>query len=533
MEFIMDEALDKRIVEIKEIIRQEILVFKETGHKFLNKEITSAQFKPDSGAMGVYAQRSGKEFMLRLRVLSGVMDLKTLAFLQDIVKEYALDFIHFTTRQTVQLHNLQFDDMISIMEKCLEQDIITRGGGGNYPRNVSLSPLSGVEEGEAFDVTPYALFVNKYFVSQINTYKLPRKFKVAFSNGAQDSANATIADIGFLAVNHEGNEYFKVYIGGSLGVNAEQAILYDELVDPGDVLYHIEAALSLFREEGDYENKSKARIRYIVKRLGKEAFLECYKKHLEQIKKTQELEIQFKQMQEERAEGADYEIPMETVAAIPQKQKHLYSVEIHPQGGILYTDAFHRILAFLSRVDNVQVRLSMEESMVVRNLTAIQAEELLELTKDIRMTTRLNRSISCIGVPICQIGVQSSQTLLADLINYFKEKGMTEDLLPSIAISGCVNSCARHQTGKIGFMGKKKRVKDTMEDVYLLYVDGETSEKNTRLAKEYGDLPASDIPEFLFKLALCLKDRQLEFEQYLMAYEEEFNALVSKYVVVS
>lgn len=531
MELILDEKLDKRIEQIKEAIKKEIPSFIEAGHKFLNKEITGAEFKPFSGSMGVYAQRSGREFMLRLRVMSGVLDRKTLTFIHDIVRKYSLEFIHFTTRQTIQLHNLQFDDMISIMEQCLEQDIITRGGGGNYPRNVSLSPLSGVEAGEAFDVTPYALFVNKYFVSRINTYKLPRKFKVAFSNGAQDSANTTIADLGFLAVNKEGKKYFQVYIGGSLGANAEKAVPFDEPVNPKEVLYYIEAALSLFKEEGDYENKGKARIRYIIKRMGQEAFLECYRRHLKRVRETQALDFDIKQRNAAAAVSAGSGEAAIAAGAIAQKQENLFSVEIHPQGGILYVEAFGRIINFLTKIKEVDVRLSMEESMLVRNLTAEQAEELLELTKDIRRTTCLGRSISCIGVPVCQIGIQNSQSLLAEINEYFDQKGLTEDILPSISISGCANSCARHQVGKIGFQGKKKRVKDVSKDVYTLYIDGQTNESDTRLAGEYGELPVRAIPEFLYQLALRMKESRLDFDQYLKACRGEFDTLVKNYAV--
>ncbi|MGC4017908.1 MAG: hypothetical protein QM793_00820 [Muricomes sp.] len=140
-------------------------------------------------------------------------------------------------------------------------------------RNVSLSPLSGVEE-EAFDVTPYALMVNEYFIPQMSSYKLPRKFKVAFSNNSKDTANASIADLGFLAVKQGDKNYFKLYIGGSMGANGAISLSYDELIEPKDVLYYVEAAIKLLIEEGDFENKSKGRMRFIVKRLGEGEFPE-------------------------------------------------------------------------------------------------------------------------------------------------------------------------------------------------------------------------------------------------------------------
>ncbi len=559
MSIIREEDLDRKINGLKEELRKEIPAFKEAGEKFIRKEITSAEFKGISGGMGVYAQRGGEKFMVRLRVLSGVVDYPALKFIHDIAKQYSLDYIHLTTRQAIQLHNLKLDDMIGILEQSLEHNIITRGGGGNYPRNVSLSPLSGVEKEEAFDVTPYAVFANKYFVSRINTYHLPRKFKVAFSNNGSDSANASIADLGFLAVKKGGKEYFQVYLGGSMGANGAIALPYDELVSPQDILYHIEAMLSLFQAEGDYQNKGRARIRYIVQRMGKEVFLECYKKHLDSVKQTQSLSFEINNTycnspgapaealtgdpegtvpegtvpEGADSEGADSEdtVPEGMVPedVVSQKQNNLYSVAIHPQGGLLQSKDLGRILAFTKDLKEVQIRLGMEEEMVVRNLTSQQALELLELTKDIRKTTRLGCSISCIGASICQIGIQDSQALLTNILAYFEEKGFTQDRLPSVSISGCVNSCARHQVGIIGFQGKKKRAGEKTEDAYALQIGGKVSGTGAEMAKDYGDLRAQDIPGFLYRLAVELQDRKLEFNEYLSLHEGELEELIAGY----
>ncbi len=527
------DTLDKKVEHVKEICKTEIPTFQEIGHKFLDGDISSAEFKASSGGMGVYAERSGKEFMIRLRIPSGILDLTTLKLVQSFINDYKLDFIHFTTRQTIQLHNLPFDTMIEIMKQSLVHDIMTRGGGGNFPRNVSLSPLSGIQVEESFDVTPYAVLVNKYFASQINTYHLPRKFKVAFSNCEQDSANATIADLGFLAVIQDGHPYFKVFLGGSLGVSGEISVPYDELISPNDILYHVEALLNLFKEEGDYQNKGKARIRFIVKRMGSDAFLQCYKKHLKIVKEEKNLDFILNPLTDDNQEIATQKHSLTHPDVIPQKQDDLYCVVLHPQGGILYGSDFTNILTYIETIPSVEIRLGMDEGMYIRNLTAEQAEELLKLTAEIRNTTRLSRSISCIGTPICQIGIQSSQLLLGQILDYFKEQQLEDDILPSIHISGCVNSCARHQVSTIGFQGKKKRINSETKDAYALFIGGNTGLEETQLAKEYGDILAEAIPEFLYQLALLLKERKQDFPNFIQLYKDDFISLLEKYIIQS
>ena len=270
--------------KLKKILLDEIEGFRAIGHKFVNKEISMMDFKHQSGGMGVYAHRGGEKFMIRLRIPSGHTDVSEMKLIRDIVEKYKLDGIHFTTRQAIQLHGLDIDSICDIMKECLELDIYTRGSGGNFPRNVAISPLSGVDKNEEFDVTPYALAAGNYFLERIYTYKLPRKLKVSFSNSKEDEAHCTVQDLGFLAVKKDGKEYFKVYLGGGLGRNSKMAVTLDELIDPSEVLYHIEGMVSMFKAEGDYENKNKARVRYILDRMGKEEFLKCYKNHVSEAK---------------------------------------------------------------------------------------------------------------------------------------------------------------------------------------------------------------------------------------------------------
>ena len=143
--------------KLKEVLLSEIEEFRSSGHKFLNGEMTVMDFKHLSGGMGSYAHRGGKEFMLRLRIPSGIITMPQLKMIYDWAEKYKLGGLHFTTRQAIQYHGLSIDEVCDLMKDALDNDIYTRGAGGNFPRNVALSPLSGVDKDEAFDTTPYAV----------------------------------------------------------------------------------------------------------------------------------------------------------------------------------------------------------------------------------------------------------------------------------------------------------------------------------------------------------------------------------------
>ena len=513
---------------LKTILLSEIDKFNEVGHKFLAGEISRTEFKGVSGGMGVYAHRDGKKFMIRLRIPSGVASYKEMKFVYDLAEKYNLGGIHLTTRQAIQLHGLGIDEICEIIKEGINKDIYTRGAGGNYPRNVALSPLSGVETEEAFDVTPYALVVNKHFLNKINTYKLPRKLKVSFSSSNADAAHVTISDQGFLAVKENGREYFKVYIGGGLGRNPKLAVELKNLVEPKDILYHIEAITNLFISEGDYTNKAKARIRYILDRMGEDDFVKCYEKHLDEVMKKEKLNLSVESKVYSK-EGIETTVNHRRL--FPQKQKGLYSVYFHPFGGQLTLDTFKLILNEIESIEDAEVRLDMSEGMYLRNLNGKEAERLLKVTEGLGGEFTIEQSTACIGVPTCQIGVGESQKLLMDIIELFKQKKFTKNILPKVHISGCPNSCGVHEVGQIGFCGKMKKVGDVSKPVFELHLDGYMGVDKTKLGKHFGDMLQEDIPVFLYELAKTIEESNLDFSTWIEANVEQLETLIKKYSV--
>lgn len=513
-----------------EMLKSEISSFRSLGYKFAAKEVSIGDFKGVSGGMGVYAQRGGERFMIRLRTSSGVLSLKHMKLISSFLNEFNIKGLHLTTRQAVQLHDLRIDAVCDIMETAIDNGLYTRGGGGNFPRNVSLSVMSGVEKNEYFDVTKFALKVGEYLMSQITEYKLPRKLKIAFSSSDKDEGNATLNDLGFMAAVENGKPYFRVFLAGGLGGNPGTALHYNKLIEPKDVLYHVEAMTQLFMAEGDYANKAKARTRYIPRRMGTEAFFECYEKHLAEVKAKGGLDLDIPVVLSETADYYSHRLP-EAPCLLHQRQDNLYTVVIHPLNGQLPKKSFNDIISYLEENNIDEVRLSMTESMYVRNLTENQAVQLLSITNDIRMNSKVQQSVSCVGVPTCQIGIEQSQALIADILKTLKENGTPDYLLPAIHVSGCQNSCSRHQVNELGFAGGKKKVGDAVEDVFDLYAGGTFSREKTELGRKVGTLLTREIPEFINKLAVELNKNSMTFRQYLTEKETEFNALVESYLV--
>lgn len=534
-----------------EVWKNDYKAFKEVTEQFYSGEMDSKTYKGISGGFGSYAQRGGKASMLRLRMPGGVMTKEKLGFIAQAVKDYKISRVHLTTCQTLQLHNLSKDDVCELAVKALSCGIVTRGGGGDFPRNVMVSPLAGVEEGEYFDVLPYALKASDFLMSYINEPRLPRKLKVGFSNTPKNVTHATYRDLGFSA-REDGS--FDVYSAGGLGNKPAFGVKVAEAVSPDQILYYVRAMHELFCEYGNYENRAKARSRFMQETLGgPELYKEAFLKKLKEVRETgddltlkKEELLPCKELSEawEAAKTgsahsqeqllASIENPYTRKRVIPQKQEGLYSVACHPLGGSPDPALFEKVYDVIRRIPGAQLRLSPEEMFYVINCRAEDIEEVLEATscKEADCAcSRFEESVACIGSSICQQGVRDSQALLRTLIEMERAEGFKDGILPQIHISGCPSSCGTHQTGVIGFRGGAKSVNKEVKPAFQLFVKGCSCQGKERMGEELGTILEEHIPGFLKALGFAVQESGLNFEAWYAQDKEGIKKIAQDFLV--
>lgn len=484
--------------------KAELAEFKEKTNLFYAGEMDKGSYKGFSGKYGSYAQRSGKENMLRLRMTAGRMTKEKLSFIADMVEKHQVDLVHLTTCQTVQLHNLKPEAVCDIMEKALDHGIVTMGGGGDFPRNVMMSPLSGTEE-EYFDVLPYAEAAADYLMNFINAEKMPRKLKVGFSNGPANVSHATFRDLGFVA---RPDGLFDVYSAGGLGANPKFGVKVGEAVKPDQVLYYIRAMWETFRAYGNYENRAKARTRYMQDTLGREGYQKAFQEKLEGVYQSGE-ELTINPDREEITKTGDgSQAEGRWISA--QKQPGLYRYHYHPVGGGINPCKFREIYDIIKDMDQVELRLSPDESLYVINLTGAEVKKVQAVLSD-GAQTEFETSVACIGASICQVGVRDSQKLLRAAVEAVREANLPEGALPQIHISGCPSSCGTHQIGAIGFRGGVKMIDKKPYPAFVLFYHGCDRQGMEQMGKEIGTMLEEDIPRFLVELGNTVKASGMDF----------------------
>lgn len=506
-----------------ETYREEIGTFSGRIIDFKEGRIEKKNYKSYSGGMGSYAQRDQSKHMLRLRMPGGRLTMERLKFLAETVEKYHVQRLKLTTCETVQLHDLPAEQVSVIMEEAISCGILCRGGGGDNPRNVMCSPLSGVQKGEAFDPTPYAEAVTKYLLSICRDIHMPRKLKVAFSNGADDSVHSAFRDMGFQA---QSGGTFSLRIAGGLGATGHRmGVLVSEAVDPKEVLYYVKAMVDTFCQHGNYDNRAKARTRFMQDTLGPDGLKEAYLKNLEAAKAAGGLELPSLDAPADLNKGAG---EISHPRAIPQKQEGLYAVQYHPIGGGLPVGKPAELYAVLKDIAGAECRIAPDETLYIINLTAAEAEKVLAVTED-GAKTEFEYSVACIGATVCQQGVRDSQGLLQAAVQAVREAGIPDGALPRICVSGCPSSCAAHQAGTVGFQGCVKPVDGKPQPAFKLFLGGSDAVGAARFGQAGAVILEKDIPALLVELGKAASAAGQNWSQWSESNAGTLNAIVSKY----
>lgn len=520
--------------------------FREKTIQFHKGELSVAEYKKFSGGFGSYAQRGGQKHMLRLRMAGGRLTKERLKFIVESCEKYGIDRLKMTTCQSIQLHDLEAEQLCSLMEEAWRAGMISRGGGGDFPRNVMASPLSGLQKGEYFDVMPYAVVAGEYMMGFIRAVKFPRKLKVCFSSMPENETHATFRDLGF-AANPDGT--FDVYAAGGLGIKPSLGICVAKGICPDKILYHIKAMVETFVAYGNYENRAKSRTRFLKETLGEEGLRKAYQEKLEELSALyageadgaspygEELELTGYQMSREyqdavrpltkQADPADTPVPSDK-RIIPQKQEGLYAVFYQPPGGMLTPDKARELYHLIAPMEAVEIRLTPKEGLYVVNCSAGEAQEILSATAD-GAQTLFETSVACIGASTCQVGIGDSQALLKACIERVRKEGFADGILPKIHISGCPSSCGTHQIGSIGLRGGIRQTPEGPKPAFAIFTGGCPVRGKEVIADMGKSILAEDIPEFLVELGRMVERNGMVYEEWVKEYPEKLEEVIGKY----
>lgn len=511
----------------KETIREQFPVFQEAAKAFYARELPPAKYKGTSGKFGSYGERGAGSSMLRLRFPAGAIDTAHMRFLARVIQQYHVQLAHFTTGEALQLHHLDEKTVLALYQECFEAGIYCYGAGGDNPRNMTASPLHGVEKGEPFDMTPAIKAAANFLTNLIPDLKLPRKYKVSFSNGIDNEGHATFKDLGFVA---RTDGTFDVYAGGGFGVNGSRFGLKIKEQVPAEALsWYIEGyARDVYMKYGDYQHRGTARSRFIRDRLGDEQFRREVLAAAERARANGVPALELEPEPSLEKSGKDDRV-LENPRIHGQKQEGLYYVEYKPVGGVPDMAVFRKLLDTAGSLEGAELRLNADETCYIINLTAEEARTIATLTDSDTAHTDFEHSVSCIGAAVCQQGLCDSHGTLARLIRVLRESGEDTHYLPKCHFSGCPSTCTVQSVAPLGFRGAFTLVNGERASAFQVYADGSYAYGKERISEPLALIPTARLPRFFLALNETLLKAREPFTSWYPEHKDQFLALAREF----
>ncbi|HUZ96375.1 MAG TPA: NirA family protein [Edaphobacter sp.] len=442
-----------------------------------------------------YVAPAQDSFMLRMRVPGGILSSHQLRGLAQMAADWGSGRADLTTRSNLQVREFQPKNIVNVLSKIQDLGMTSRGSGADNIRNITASPITGIDPHELYDVAPLADALNRYILNSRDMYGLPRKFNVAFDNGGSISVVADTNDIGFIAVEvKEGHGipagiYFRVLLSGITG-HKQFATDCGLLLRPDQTVAVAAAMIRVFAERGDRTDRKKARLKYLIDKWGVEKF----------IAKTEKL-LAFPLIRVP-ASACEPRKPIDRAGHIgvhAQSQPGLHYIGISIPVGRLPVDQMLALASIAETCGTGELRLTVWQNLIIPNISAAKLEAakaaILAAGLAFEAGTVLSGTVACTGNKGCRFAATDTKTHAVALANLLDSRFNIVQPV-NLHVTGCPHSCAQHYIGDIGLMG----VKVSGEEGYQVVIGG-GSDRDQAIGREL--IPAikfSDLPPVMEQL---------------------------------
>ena len=473
--------------------------------------------------------------MQRIKIPFGALNPTQMRVLADLAEEISDSICHITTRQDIQLHYVHIEDVPPMFRRLAAVGITTREACGNSVRNVTGCPLAGVCHTEAFDVSPYAKACAYYLLGHPDTQDFGRKFKIAFSGCEHEAcALVTIHDLGGIAkkrmIDGQEKRGFALYVGGGLGAVPYQAQLFDEFLPEEELLPMARAIGRVFARLGEKKNRQKARLKFVVSKLGIDEFRRIvleerrampedpsWRKYFDQIPRYDESPalnaVQLNGAR--RPEGFD---EWAKTNVYQQRQAGFATVTVTCPLGDLSSDQMRKLADVVHRYASDHARTTVDQNIVLRWVPHGKVPALYQELKDLGLGApgagTILDVVSCPGTDTCKLGIASSRGLAGELRTRLAAQSQSlHEAIRNlhIKVSGCFNSCGQHHVADIGFYGNSRNVGGYTVPHFQVMIGGQWTENGKSYGLAIGSIPSRRIPDVINRLTdRFVKDRQGE-----------------------
>jgi ferredoxin-nitrite reductase len=457
-----------------------------------------------------YVAPAQDSFMLRLRVPGGILTAHQMRGLAAIAEQWGSGRADLTTRANLQIREFQPKDIVRVLTSVQALGLTSRGSGADNIRNITASPLAGIDPIELIDARPFADALHHYILNSRDLYGLPRKFNVAFDGGGAISVVADTNDIGFVAVRvGEGRGvpagvYFRVLLCGITG-HKQFASDCGVLLRPEQAVAVAAAMIRVFIDHGDRTDRKKARLKYLVDKWGVEKFVAETEKRLA---------FPLLRCPAEECEPRNPVDRAGHIGVRPQRQSGMHYIGVSVPVGRLPVSQMRALADISDQFGSGELRLTVWQNLIIPNIPSehldVAVECLLAAGLDCTAGAVLRGTVACTGNRGCRYAATDTKTHAVELANLLDSRFRIEQPV-NLHVTGCPHSCAQHYVGDIGLLGTKVGGAEGYQVVI-----GGGSDGDQGLARELiSSVAYSDLPPMLESLFAAYVERRNPDESFL------------------
>lgn len=526
-----DPLVEKDIIELEEKIRA-----------FRNGTLHEDKFRSLRLARGVYGQRQQGVQMVRIKLPFGKLTTKQLLRIADISDEYSNGNLHLTTRQDIQIHHVSLDSTPELWAKLEQDDITLREACGNTVRNITASAVAGIDPKEPFDVSPYADAMFRYFLRKSFGQELGRKLKFAFSSNDEDTAYTFMHDLGFIPkvkiIDGQIVRGFKVLIGGGLGAQPFLAKTAFEFLEEDQLIPFTEAVVRVFDRHGERLSRHKARIKYLINKIGVEEFLKLTEQERLALNvKSYKIDREAVPSKERYINSSftTFKVSDDPVYkdwlvtnVFEQKQQGYYGVFIKVSLGNINTTTARKLAEVVDTYATDDIRITVNQGLLLKFVPKGALPALFKALSKLGLAKIGFDSVAditaCPGTDTCNLGISSSTGISKELerviTEEYPELQFNNDI--KIKISGCMNSCGQHALAQIGFHGSSfKNGNNVVPALQLVLGGGVLGNGEGRIADKIIKVPSKRGPAVLRTLLDDFEKNAVEGEYFNNYYDKK------------
>lgn len=418
-----------------------------------------------------YVAPAQNAFMCRLRIPNGILTAAQFAGVASIADDLAGGYADITTRANLQLREIGPDGPPEVLMRLSEIGLTARGSGADNIRNITGSPTAGIDPQELVDTRPHARALHHFILNHPELYGLPRKFNIAFDGGGRVAVLEDTNDIAFTAVTIAegfgvtGGVYYRLGLGGITG--HRDFARETGVIIPLDATISVSnAILRVFIAEGNRTDRLKARLKYVLDRMGLPTFLDRVEAELnEKLLRVDSAAIQPCAPQQRHGH----------IGVHAQKQHDLSYIGAVLPVGRLTTKQMRGLAEIAQKYGSAELRLTVWQNLLIPNVmqTNIHAAvtAIGELGLAVEASPLRAGLVACTGNAGCKFSASNTKSHATLLVEYLEARLTVESPI-NIHLTGCHHSCAQHYIADIGLLAAKVALGEVMIEGYDLHVGG-------------------------------------------------------------